>query len=79
MVEEEEKEEEKDVVVVVVEGMVVVLKALLSLWDMLYNDFSENTMMKKIGYQPTDRQIDRPTDQQTNRLTDRPTNGHIFL
>ena len=58
MVEEEE--------VVVVEEVVMVLMALLRLWDMLYNDFSENTLMKNNWL---------PTDGPTKGLTD----GHTLL
>ena len=45
------EEEVQDMVVV------VLFMLLLSLWDMLYNDFSENTLMKN-NWLPTDG----PTD-----------------
>ena len=39
------EEEEEEVLVVGVQ-VEVLLMLLLRLWDMLYNDFSENTLMK---------------------------------
>ena len=56
--------EEEEMVGVVVE---VLLMLLLSLWDMLYNDFSGNTLVKN-NWLPTDGPTDRPTDQRTQRL-----------
>ena len=59
---EGEKEEEKEEDVVVV-GVVleVLLMPLLRLWDLLFNDFSENTLIKN-NWLPTYGRTDRPTD-----------------
>ena len=54
MVEAEEEEVEEEVVV-------VALMALLRLWDMLYNDFERNTLMKN-NWLPTDQRTDGQRD-----------------
>ena len=54
------EEEVQDMVVV------VLFMLLLSLWDMLYNDFNENTLIKNNWLR-------------TNGPTDQPTDGHTLI